>query len=321
LGLELVHVNEKLGGSDMAAYLLEFDSTHGRFAGRCTAEGEDSISVEVVAGNKPKKIRYSKQGTPDAIMWEETGVEIVFECTGAFLTPETIEGHLKRGAKRVIVSAPVDKGGILNVVMGCNDQLVTGDMRIVTAASCTTNCAAPVVGAIDAALGIEMGTISTVHNVTPTQSIMDVPNPGKKNDLRRARSGAVNLAPTTTGSAKAIAMIYPHLKGKLDGLAVRVPCQNASITDLVLLVKRDTTVEEVNRILKQASQANPGVLGYEERPLVSTDYTDDPRSSIVDAPSTQVVCNRLIKIFSWYDNEWGYVNRMVDLGALVRSKM
>ena len=319
LGLELVHVNEKLGGADMAAYLLEFDSTHGRFPKKCTNEGVDCLIVSEMSS--ARKIKYTQFTTPDDIPWEELGVEFVFECTGAFLTPEKLQGHFKHGIKKIIVSAPVDSGNVLNVVMGCNDSLVTNEMKIVTAASCTTNCAAPVVGAIDAALGIEMGSISTVHNVTPTQSIMDVPNPGKKNDLRRARSGAVNLAPTTTGSAKAIAMIYPHLKGKLDGLAVRVPCQNASLTDLVVLVKRDTTVEEVNKILQQASQANPKVLGYEERPLVSTDYTDDPRSSIVDVPSTQVVCKRLVKIFAWYDNEWGYVNRTVDIVNEVKNVM
>jgi len=322
LGLELVMVNEKVGGADMAAYLLEFDSTHGRFDHECSAEGEDSIVVSSLQKGSSRKIKYTKFTKPEEIAWNELGVKIVFECTGSFLTPETLKGHFLRGCvEKVIVSSPVDKGDILNVVMGCNDHLVTKEMNIVTAASCTTNCAAPLVGALDAALGIEMGTISTVHNVTPTQSIMDVPNPGKKNDLRRARSGAVNLAPTTTGSAKAVAMIYPHLKGKLDGRAVRVPCQNASLTDLVVLVKRDTTANEVNAILRAASEANPQVLGFEERPLVSTDYVNDPRSSIVDSLSTQVVCSRLVKVFSWYDNEWGYVNRMVDLAVLVRNKL
>ena len=315
LNLDLVHINEKVGGSDMAAYLLEFDSTHGRFSQSVTmAESDDYLLI-----NGSKKIKYTRQTTPESIPWNESNVELVFECTGAFLTPEQIEGHLKRGVKRVVVSAPVDKGGILNVVMRCNEHLVTPEMRIVTAASCTTNCAAPVVGALDASVGIEMGSISTVHNVTPTQSVMDVPNPGKKNDLRRARSGAVNLAPTTTGSAKAVAMIYPHLKGKLDGLAVRVPCQNASITDLVIVAKRDTTKEEINSILENASQSMPHVLGFEKRALVSTDYTNDSRSSIVDALSTQVVNKRLVKVLCWYDNEWGYVNRMAELGKLVGS--
>jgi len=191
----------------------------------------------------------------------------------------------------------------------------------VTAASCTTNCAAPVIGALDSAFGIELGSISTVHNVTPTQSIVDAANPGKKNDLRRARSGAVNLAPTTTGSAKAVALIYPHLKGKLDGLAIRVPCQNASITDLCVLVKRDVTQDQVNAVLKAAADANPVVLGYETRALVSTDYTNDPRSCVVDALSTQVVGGRLVKVLAWYDNEVGYVNRMVDIAIVLKSRM
>ena len=316
-GLELVHVNEKVGGPDLAAYLLQFDSTHGRFPLKCTHTPDGNMAV---AG---RVVRYTQFAKPEEIPWRETGVEIVLECTGAFLTCEKLEGHFKQGARKVIVSAPVDDGGVLNVVMGCNDKLITPDMRIVTAASCTTNCAAPVIGALDAAFGIDLGSISTVHDVTPTQSIMDVPQLGKKGvaDLRRARSGAVNLAPTSTGSAKAVTLIFPHLKGKLDGLAIRVPCQNASITDLTVLLKRDVTKEEVNAVLKAAAEANPAVLGFEERPLVSTDYTDDPRSSIVDAPSTQVVGNRLVKVLAWYDNEIGYVNRMYDICRVVRSHL
>lgn len=313
----VVLVNERIGGADMAAYLLEFDSTHGRFSQTCVqTEKLDGI---VIGGNTI--VKYTKFTNPQDIPWMENDVDLVFECTGAFLTPESIEGHFLRGAKRVVVSAPVDKGDVLNVVMGCNDGLITKDMKIVTAASCTTNCAAPVIGAIDKEFGVELGTICTVHNVTPTQTIMDVPNPGKKNDLRRARSGAVNLAPTTTGSAKAITMIFPHLKGKLDGVAVRVPCQNASITDINLLLKTNVTKDQINACLKKASVANPGVLGYETRPLVSTDYTNDPRSSIVDALSTQVVAGKLIKVLAWYDNEWGYVNRMVDIGKRVMDLM
>jgi len=319
LGLELVHVNEKVGGADMAAYLLQFDSTHGSFPNKiCMNDGADGILVRNPdASGDSKRIRYTRAGTPEEIPWGETGVELVFECTGAFLKVKSLEGHFRGNVRKVIVSAPVDEGDILNVVMSCNDDKITSSMRILTAASCTTNCAAPVVGAIDAALGIETGSLCTVHNVTPTQSIMDVANPGKKNDLRRARSGAVNLAPTTTGSAKAVALIFPHLKGKLNGIAVRVPCQNASITDLVLNVKRDTTVDEVNNILKAASRRDPRVLGYEERPLVSTDYVNDSRSSIVDAQSTQVINKRMVRVLAWYDNEWGYVNRMVDLAVKV----
>lgn len=315
VGLELVHVNERVGGPDMAAYLLEFDSTHGRFPFKCShAEGT------ILVGDD-RKLVYTQATKPEDVPWATTGVELVLDCTGAFLTVDKLQGHFIQGAKKVLVSAPVDDGGVLNVVVGCNDHLITPEMKIVTAASCTTNCAAPVIGVLDSAFGIELGSISTVHNVTPTQTIMDVPNPGKKNDLRRARSGAVNLAPTTTGSAKAVALIYPHLKGKLDGIAVRVPCQNASITDLNVLLKREVTKDEVNRALKAASASMPFVLGYEERPLVSTDYTDDSRSSIVDALSTQVVGGRLVKVLAWYDNEWGYVNRMFDIAVKLRAHL
>jgi len=314
LGMQLVHVNEKTGGPDMAAYLLEFDSTHGRFPTRCTPKDGAFLVGE-------HAITYTTASEPDDIPWRASGVQLVFECTGAFLTVDKLQGHFAQGALKVIVSAPIDDGGVLNVVVGCNDALITRDMRIVTAASCTTNCAALVIGALDAAFGIELGSISTVHNVTPTQSITDVANPGKKNDFRRARSGAVNLAPTTTGSAKAVALIYPHLKGKLDGLAIRVPCQNASITDLCLLLKRPVTKEEVNAALESAANANPTVLGYETRALVSTDYTNDPRSSVVDALSTQVVGQRLVKVLAWYDNEIGYVNRMVDIAVRLRSDL
>ena len=318
VGLQLVHVNEIKCGADMAAYLLEFDSTHGRFPLSCDSTTDANGNGEIVV-DKTHRITYTRVDTPRAIPWDASGVDIVMECTGAFLTVEKLQGHFEqRSVKKVIVSAPVDDADVLNVVVGCNDALLRPDMRIVTAASCTTNCAAPVIGALDAAFGIEMGSISTVHDVTPTQTLTDLANPGKKNDLRRARSGAVNLAPTTTGSAKAVALIFPHLKGKLDGLAIRVPCQNASITDLCVVVKRDVTKEDVNAALKAASDTQPLVLGFETKPLVSTDYVNDARSSIVDAPSTQVINKRMVKVLAWYDNEWGYVNRMFDLAVALR---
>jgi glyceraldehyde 3-phosphate dehydrogenase len=323
--LELVHINEKIGGSDMAAYLLEFDSTHGKLEYQCESiinntKQQNDEYIQVTNNNNKLLIKYTTYSKPEEIPWHELGVEIVFDCTGAFLTPNKLQGHFhSKTVKRILVSAPVDEGNVLNVVVGCNEHLIQPDMKIITAASCTTNCAAPVIGVIDQHFGIELGSISTVHNVTPTQSIMDVPTLGKKGkaDLRRARSGAVNLAPTTTGSAKAVAMIYPHLKGKLDGLAIRVPQQNASITDLVLLVKRDVTKEQVNQVLLEYCKLHPIVMGYETRQLVSTDYINDPRSSIIDAHSTQVIGKRLIKILSWYDNEWGYVNRMIDIAKIM----
>lgn len=310
-------INDIFGGSDIAAYLLEFDSAHGRLNATCTAASPDLIKV--VSQKDSHLIKFTKGKTPEELPWKDLNVELVFECTGAFLSTEALKGYFKEGSsvRKVVVSAPIDDGKVLNVVVGCNDHLITPDMRIVTAASCTTNCAAPIVGAIDKAFGIEVGSINTMHCVTPTQAIMDAMNTGKKNDFRRARSGALNMAPTSTGSAKAIAMIYPHLKGKLDGLAVRMPCQTASITDLVLMIKRDATPEDINTVLKAASDAAPRVLGFETRPLVATDYVNDPRSSIVDVASTKVVAKRLVKIFAWYDNEWGYANRMVDIGSML----
>jgi glyceraldehyde 3-phosphate dehydrogenase len=278
-------------------------------------EGKDWI----LANNR--KIKFTKESKPENIPWD-ADLDLIFECTGSILTEPLLLKHLHANMKstcRIVVSAPVE--GILNVVIGCNDALVTSEMKVCTAASCTTNCAAPVVGVLDAAFGVDMGTIMTVHNVTPTQTLMDSINPGKNGDLRRARAGASNLSPTTTGSAKAIAMIYPNLKGKLNGLAIRVPLQNASITYLTLLLCRDVTAEEVNLALKQASNKIPTVLGFETKALVSTDFVNDPRSSIVDALSTLVVNKRLVKVLAWYDNEWGYANRMVDLAVLMSGKV
>jgi len=225
--------------------------------------------------------------------------------------------------KKVVVSAPVKSDGILNIVVGCNDHLYDASKdHIVTAASCTTNCLAPVVKVIHENLGIERGAITTIHDVTNTQTVVDSCNT-KKSDLRRARSSLLSLAPTSTGSATAIALIYPELKGKLNGHAVRVPLLNASLTDCVFSVNRDTTAEEVNQLLQDASKTGPlvNILGYEARPLVSVDYTNDARSCIVDALSTQVVDKRMVKIYAWYDNEWGYSCRMVDIVKMVAASL
>jgi glyceraldehyde 3-phosphate dehydrogenase len=240
----------------------------------------------------------------------------VLECTGKFLTPETLQGHFDRGAKRVIVAAPVKVGDVLNIVVGVNDHLYDPDRhRLVTAASCTTNCLAPVVKVIHEAIGIRHGQITTIHDPTNTNVVVDAPH----KDLRRARSAMLSLAPTTTGSATAIALIYPELKGKLNGHAVRAPVLNASLTDCVFEVKRSTSVEEVNALLQAASRTTPlaGILGYEERPLVSIDYARDTRSAIVDALSTLVTDETLVKIYAWYDNEMGYACRMVDLACQI----
>jgi glyceraldehyde 3-phosphate dehydrogenase len=241
------------------------------------------------------------------------GVDVVLDCTGKFLSPETLEGHLKRGAKRVIVAAPVKFDTVLNVVVGVNHHLYDPARHpIVTAASCTTNCLAPVVKVVHEAIGIRHGQITTIHDPTNTNVVVDAPH----KDLRRARSAMLSLSPTTTGSATAIALIYPELKGKLNGHAVRAPVLNASLTDCVFEMARATSAEEVNALFRAAA-AGPlaGILGYEARPLVSADYARDTRSSIVDGPSTMVTDGTLLKVYAWYDNEMGYACRMVDLAC------
>jgi glyceraldehyde 3-phosphate dehydrogenase len=242
-------------------------------------------------------------------------VDIVLECSGKFRKPEDMKGFFERGVRKVIVAAPV-KGDALNIVMGVNDRLYDpAKHHLLTNASCTTNCLAPVVKVIHEGIGIENGVITTIHDVTNTQSLVDKPD----KDLRRARAAGLSLIPTTTGSATAIGLIYPELLGKLNGHAIRVPLLNASLTDCVFKVKRPTTVAEVNALLKAAADSGPlaGILGYEERPLVSIDFKGDPRSAIIDAPSTMIVDGTLVKIYAWYDNEWGYSNRMAELARKV----
>ena len=239
----------------------------------------------------------------------------MLDCTGKFLTPAALQGHLDRGSKRVIVAAPVKVDSVLNVVVGVNDHLYDpARYPIVTAASCTTNCLAPVVKVVHEAIGIRHGQITTIHDPTNTNVVTDAPH----KDLRRARSAMLSLQPTTTGSATAIALIYPELKGKLDGHAVRAPVLNASLTDCVFELRRETTAEEVNALFRQAA-AGPlaGILGYEARPLVSADFARDTRSSIVDAPSTLVTDGTMLKVYAWYDNEMGYACRMVDLACIL----
>jgi glyceraldehyde 3-phosphate dehydrogenase len=305
--LSIVHINEIKGGPATAAHLLEFDSVHGRWPKQIVA-GENSVSVDGF------EIAFTEAAKPGDVPWETSGVDIVLECSGKMLTRETLEPYFARGVKKVIVAAPV-KQDALNVVMGVNDNLYDPKIHdIITAASCTTNCLAPVVKVIHESLGIKHGMITTIHDVTNTQTMVDAPH----KDLRRARSALVSLVPTTTGSATAITLIYPELKGKLNGIAVRVPLLNASLTDCVFEVERPTTVEEVNAFLKTAAEGElAGILGYEGRPLVSVDFLNDPRSSIIDALSTMVVDGTQVKILAWYDNEWGYVNRMVELAAKI----
>jgi len=303
-GVEVVHVNETKGGPEAAAHLLEFDSVHGRYTGSVSSVG-DALLLD------GRRIGFSEHPAPGGIPWGDLGVDVVVESTGKFKTAETLEPHLVNGAERVVVACPVKSDGVLNIVMGCNDHLYDPvQHRIVTAASCTTNCLAPVVKVLHEGIGIERGVITTVHDATNTQVLVDAPH----KDLRRARSALGSLIPTSTGSATAITMIYPELAGKLNGIAVRVPLLNASLTDCVFEVSRDVTAEEVNALLEAASEGDlRGILGFEHRELVSVDFVNDTRSGIVDGPSTMVIDGRMVKVLVWYDNETGYAHRMADL--------
>jgi glyceraldehyde 3-phosphate dehydrogenase len=308
--LEFAHVNELNGDAAAAAHLLTFDSIHGRWPVSAAA-GDRELLVD------GKSVSYSSAASPGEVAWGEAGVDVVIESTGRFCTAESLAPYFERGVRKVIVAAPV-KSGALNVVVGVNDdprELARHD--ILTAASCTTNCLAPVVKTIHEGIGIRHGAITTLHNLTNTQTVVDAPH----EDLRRARAASLSLIPTTTGSATAIGLIFPELAGRLSGLAVRVPTLSASLTDCVFEVDRATDVEEVNGLLAAAA-AGPlaGILGYEERPLVSADYRDDPRSGVVDALSTMVVDETQVKVLAWYDNEWGYANRLVELTRTVASR-
>jgi glyceraldehyde 3-phosphate dehydrogenase len=312
-GVELVHVNDVAGDAHTAAHLLAFDSVHGRWQ-QDVQDNADGFSV----GNQP--VSYSQEKDPTAVPWREAGVELVLECSGKIKTPETLQPYFDQvGLKRVVVACPV-KGEIagaeaLNIVFGINHHLYDPSRhRLITAASCTTNCLAPMVKVVHESFGIRHGSITTLHDVTNTQVVID----SFKSDLRRSRSCLQSLIPTTTGSAKAIGMIFPELQGKLNGHAVRVPLLNASLTDAVFELERSVTVEEVNGAFEAAANGPlHGILGYETRPLVSVDYLNDSRSSIIDALSTMVVNGTQLKVFAWYDNEWGYSCRMADLACHV----
>ncbi len=304
--LEFVRINDPAGDAATHAHLLNFDSVHGRWRHEASSDGD----CVVVGGQRIAVTANKAIADTD---WSDC--DLVLEASGKMKSVAVLQGYLDQGVKRVVVCAPVKEPGALNVVMGVNQQLFDPAVhRIVTAASCTTNCLAPVVKVIHENLRIRHGSITTIHDLTNTQSILDTPH----KDLRRARASGMSLIPTTTGSATAIAEIFPELRGKLDGHAVRVPLANASLTDCVFEVERATSAEKVNALLKAAA-AGPlaGILGYEERPLVSIDYRSDPRSSIVDALSTLVVGGTQVKIYAWYDNEWGYANRAVELARMV----
>jgi glyceraldehyde 3-phosphate dehydrogenase len=304
--IEIVQINDPTGDAKTLAHLLTFDSVHGIWHHEATHENETMwVNGQAIACTQNSAIGDTN--------W--SGCDLVIEASGKMKTKALLQAYLDQGVKRVVVSAPVKEDGVLNVVMGVNQHLYDKDLHpIVTAASCTTNCIAPVVKVIHEKLGIVHGSMTTIHDITNTQTILDAPHP----DLRRARACGMSLIPTTTGSATAITHIFPELKGKLNGHAVRVPLANASLTDCVFEVANPTSAEEVNALLEEASNNElKDILGYEERPLVSIDYKTDPRSTIIDALSTMVVNDTQVKIYAWYDNEWGYANRTAELMLMV----
>ena len=311
-GGDIALINDPVGTPDQHALLMEFDSVHGRWKADIRHDADHLILND-------QTIRLTNAKKIEDLPLTDMGIDLVVDCTGVFKTAAKIAPYYAAGVKKVIVSAPVKDGGALNLVYGVNHaDYDPSQHSLITAASCTTNCLAPVVKVIHEGLGIRHGSITTIHDVTNTQTIVDRP----AKDMRRARSALLNLIPTTTGSATAITLIYPELKGRLNGHAVRVPLLNASITDCVFEVDRPTTVDEVNALF-QAAAAGPlqGILGYETRPLVSSDFTNDPRSSIIDALSTMVVNGTQVKIFAWYDNEWGYSCRLADITRMVAGRM
>ncbi len=311
-GLEIVHVNELKGGVETAAHLLEFDSVQGRWDREIFVEGGAMRIGD-------KTVSFSAYDAPGEVPWRELGVDLVIEASGKFRTEVTLSPYFEAGVKKVIVAAPVKEGGALNVVMGVNDHLYEPDRHhLLTAASCTTNCLAPAVKVLHEKIGIAHGSITTIHDMTNTQVVVDAPH----KDLRRARAASMSLIPTTTGSATAITLIYPELKGKLNGHAVRVPLLTGSLTDAVFEMQRSVTAQEVNDLMDEAASTYlKGILGVEHRPLVSIDFKGDRRSCIVDALSTMVVNGTQLKMYLWYDNEVGYAQRMMELACKVARSL
>jgi glyceraldehyde 3-phosphate dehydrogenase len=298
--VEIVAIND-LTDTKTLAHLVKYDSVHGRFNGEVTADAE-GISVN------GKHIRVTAERDPKNLPWGELGIDVVLESTGRFVDEKGAGGHLEAGAKRVVISAPA-KGNITTVVLGVNEEVLREEDRIVSNASCTTNCLAPMAKVLDEEFGIVQGFITTVHAYTSDQNLQDAPHA----DLRRARAAALSIVPTSTGAAKAVGLVLPHLKGKLDGIAMRVPVPTGSVTDLTAIVSRDVTKEEVNEAMKKAAGSSlKGILQYSEEPLVSADIVGSPYSCIFDAPLTSAN-GKLIKVVGWYDNEAGYSNRTADL--------
>ncbi|TKB46888.1 ArsJ-associated glyceraldehyde-3-phosphate dehydrogenase [Thalassotalea mangrovi] len=308
--IDFVHINDPAGDATTLAHLINFDSVHGRWDKEASATEEQMIIEHQV-------ITTSQNTTIETTDW--SSCDIVIEASGKMKTKEILAAYLQQGVKKVVVTAPVKQDGVLDIVMGVNDYLYEPDKYdIVTAASCTTNCLAPAVKVLHEAIGIKHGSMTTIHDITNTQTILDAPH----KDLRRSRACGMSLIPTTTGSATAITHIFPELKGRLNGHAVRVPLANASLTDCAFEMNRDTDVDEINRLFSEAEQGElQGILGYEERPLVSIDYKTDPRSCIVDALSTMVINKRQVKLYLWYDNEWGYANRAAELMLKVAKSL
>lgn len=309
-GAKVAWINDAVGDPEMHAHLLEFDTVHGRWDAHFSFDS-DGVTIDGT--------RLPFIGTKSLTDLPLDGVDVVIDCTGTFKSDAALAPYFDAGVRKVVVSAPVKDGPTANIVYGVNHDIYDpAAHHIVTAASCTTNCLAPVVKVIHENLTIRHGSITTIHDVTNTQTIVDRP----AKDLRRARSALNSLIPTTTGSATAITLIYPELTGRLNGHAVRVPLLNASLTDCVFEVEAPTTAEQVNALFEQAASGElQGILGYETRPLVSTDYTNDKRSSIIDGPSTMVINGTQVKIYAWYDNEYGYAHRLIDVAMMVGSHL
>lgn len=308
---KIVHINEISTPAASAAHLLSFDSVHGKWDTAVESEGGSLY----IGG---EHVSYSSELDPSDIAWGDMDIDLVIDCTGKHKSAARLKPYFDQGVKKVLVSAPVPDPAI-NIVYGINHAQYMADRHdIITAASCTTNCLAPVIKVVQEHIGIRHASMTTIHNITNTQTIIDKGH----RDLRRARACGNSLIPTTTGSAKAITKIFPELEGRINGLAVRVPLTNASLTDVVIEMEKPMQAEEVNRLFEAASENElAGILGYEERPLVSVDYTNDPRSSIIDAASTMVVNGTQLKVLAWYDNEWGYVNRMMELAVHITRQM
>ncbi len=302
--IEVVAINDP-SPAEQSLLLFQFDSNYGPYQGTASLKEEGNI---LRVDNKDIKLFSTREITQ--LPWGDLDVDVVLECTGVFRTKEGAQKHIDQGAKKVLLSAPAKSEGFTTVVLGVNEEILTGKEVFVSNASCTTNCLAPVAKVLEDTFGIESGLMTTIHSYTNDQKILDVAH----KDMRRARAAALNMIPTSTGAAKAVGLVLPELKGKLNGMAVRVPTPTVSLVDLTVKVKKETTTEEVNAAMKAFSDQRPEILGYEERPLVSMDFKGDARSSIFDPAETKVLGD-LVKILSWYDNEWGYSSRFVELAA------